>query len=98
MEGFELYKLLITEDNEHGEELATEIRWVSDDELLVWVPYIWFGEFIESITNILGHGIFDDGGFDGNIQKYGVCINLFKVVDGYGIDLKEIFPLKKYSN
>lgn len=35
MEGFELYKLLVTEDNEHEEVLAQELRWVSDDELLV---------------------------------------------------------------
>lgn len=97
MEGFELYKLLVTEDNEHEETLAQELRWVSDDELLVWVSYLWLREFMESIKNIFGNGMFDDGSFDGNFQEDGVCINLVKMIEGYGINLKEIFPPERYN-
>jgi len=98
MKELELYKLLVTEDNEHGTALAEEIRWVSDDELLVWVSYLWLREFMESMKSMFGYSMFDDGGFDGNFQESGVCIDLEKMIDGYGLDLKATFPPKKYKN
>lgn len=98
MREFELYKLLVTEDNEYETALVEEIRWISDDELLVWVSYLWIREFIESMKSIFGDYIFDDGGFNGNFQESGVCINLEKMLDGYGLDLKSIFPPNKYSD
>lgn len=98
MEGIKLYKLLATEDNEYEQALADEIRWVSDDELFVWVPYMWIEEFMESMKSMFGIGMFDDGGFDGNFQSDGVCIDLEKMIYGYGVDLKEVFPLDKYRD
>lgn len=98
MKEFELYKLLVTEDNEHETALAEEIRWISDDELLIWVSYLWIREFMESMKKMFGYGMFDDGGFDGNFQSDGVCIDLEKMIGGYDIDLKATFPPNKYSN
>lgn len=97
MRELELYKLLLTEDNQHETELAQEIRWVSDDELLVWVSYSWIKEFIESIEKMFGTTIFDDGGFNGNFQYDCVCFDLEKILGEYDIDLKSVFPLEKYN-
>ena len=91
MKGLKLYKLLVTEDNEYNRPIADEIRW-EGDKLLVWIPYLWLHEFIKSTRGMFGDSMFDEGGFDGNFQYDCVCIDLEKVLDGYGIDLKEIFP------
>lgn len=98
MKELELYKLLTTEDNEHETALAEEIRWVSDDELFVWISYLWIEEFMESMKELFGCSLFDDGGFDGNFQEYGVCIDLEKMTEGYNIDFESIFPRSKYSD
>ena len=96
MEKFELYKLLATEDNEYETALADEIRWQSDDSLLVWIPYLWIDDFMNELVKIFGTGIFDDGGFDGNFQDGCVCIDLEEAI-GFNTDLEEIFPKDKYS-
>lgn len=98
MESIELYKLLVTEDNEHKTALADELGWVSDNEFLVWVSYLWIGEFMESLKKIFGEGLFDDGGFNGNFQSSGVCLDLKEILCGYGIELKDIFPPDKYKH
>lgn len=98
LEGFELYKLLLTEDNEHETALAEEIRWVSGNKLLILVSYLWLNEFMTSMKEMFGCGIFDDGGFNGDFQEDGVCIDLEEMIGGYGVDLKELFPPKKYSD
>ncbi|WP_039233371.1 hypothetical protein [Clostridium novyi] len=98
MEELELYKLLVTEDNEHKTALADELGWISDDEFLVWVSYLWIKEFIESLKKIFGEGIFDDGIFNGNFQSDGICINLEEILEGYDIDLKKLFPVDKYKH
>lgn len=97
MNELKLYKLLVTDDNEYATPLVDEIRWVSEDELLIWVSYIWIKEFMDSLRAMFGYYIFDDGGFDGNFQENGICIDLIKVLDGYGIDFKSIFPPDKYK-
>ena len=96
MEKFELYNLLATEDNEYGTALASEIRWQSDDSLLVWISYLWIEEFMDELVKLFGTEIFDYGGFDGNFQNEYVCIDLKKVI-GFAVDLEEIFPKDKYS-
>lgn len=99
MEELELYKLLMTEDNEHETALAQEIRWAhtpEGDKLLVWINIIWIKEFIESLVKIFGNGIFDDGSFDGNFQEDCVCIDLEYAV-GNCVDLEKIFPKDKYK-
>lgn len=97
MEGFKLYKLLATEDNEYKRALADEIRWVSDDELLVWIPYLYIKEFIDELVEMFGIGMFDDGAFDGNFQHCCICIDLEKAIGG-DIDLENVFPKDKYKN
>ncbi|RXI57665.1 hypothetical protein DP125_13300 [Clostridium tetani] len=98
MEEIELYKLLATEDNEYGTVLADELGWVSDDEFLVWISYLWIKEFIESLKKMFGEGLFDDEAFDGNFQSDGVCLDLEKILGGYNIDLKKIFPMDRYKH
>lgn len=93
---FKLYKLLATEDNEYEIVLVDELGWVNN-EFLVWVSYLWIKEFIESLKEIFGDSLTDDGGFDGNFQSDGVCLNLEEILDGYNIDLKTIFPIEKYK-
>lgn len=98
MKEFEIYKLLVTEDNKYETALAEEIRWVSDDELLVWISYLWIEEFMESMKKLLGSCLFDDGGFNGNFQEDGVCIDLEKMTEGYNLDFEYAFPKNKYSD
>ena len=98
MRELELYKLVLTEDNDHKVALADKLRWVSEDELCVWVSYSWISEFIESIRNIFGEAIFDYGAFDGNFQFDGVCLSLQEILKGYDINLKKIFPIEKYQS
>lgn len=97
MKELELYKLLVTEDNEHGIALADEIRWVSEDELLIWVSYHNVKEFMDSLKSIFGYCLFDDGSFNGNFQENGVCIDLARALEGYDLELKDIFPSDKYN-
>ena len=97
MENLKLYKLLATEDNEYETALAEEIRWVSDEELLVWIPYLWIKEFIDEFTEMFGYEIFDDGSFDGIFQNGSICINLKESIGEY-IDLESIFPKDKYKD
>lgn len=97
MRDMELYKLLVTEDNEYETALAYELGWFSDNEFLVWISYLWIREFVESLKKLFGEGMFDDGAFDGNFQSNGVCLDLEKILGNYDIDLKLIFPQKKYK-
>ena len=98
MEELELYKLLTTEDNEYEAVLADDLVWVSNNEFLVWISYIYIKEFIESLKKIFGEGLFDDGAFDGNFQSDGVCLNLQEILEGYDVDLKKIFPIDRYKH
>lgn len=98
MRDIELYKLLVTDDNEHQTSLANELGWINDEEFLVWISYLWIREFMESIKTIFGEGMFDDGGFESNLQADGVCINLSDMLGSYDVDLKMIFPPKKYKH
>ena len=98
MEEIKLYKLLLTEDNEHETALADEIRWISKDKLLIWVPYLWINEFMTSIKEIFGEGMFDDGGFNGNFQRDCICIDLKEMLQDYNLNFESIFPVNEYSN
>ena len=97
MKSLELYKLLVTKDNEYETVLADEIRWISADELLVWIPYLWIKEFMDELVKMFGNSIFDDGSFDGNFQDGCICINLKRAI-GECIDLESIFPKDKYQD
>lgn len=99
MKELELYKLLLTTDNEYKNALAEEVRWEleeSDKQLLVWVSYLWVKEFMESLKEIFGVGVFDDYGFKGVFQHDGICLDLEEILEGYGLDLEEVFPIEKF--
>lgn len=91
-----LYKLLI-EKNNYGVNYVDEMGWVSDDEFCVWISYIWIYDFIKELKDIFGLGIFDDGGFDANMQDNCMCIDLCKAI-GYSIDIENVFPKDKYQH
>ena len=98
MKELELYKLLATEDNKYGVELADEIRWTNNkEELLIWVDYSYLDDFMKAIKELLGNGIFDDESFNGNFQEDSVCFNLKDIVWTYAMDLEKIFPKEIYS-
>lgn len=94
----ELYKLIITPDETDTDvSYVQEVGWVNEKEFCVWVSYIWLREFIERLKEIFGDGLFDDGGFDANMQDDCVCIDLCEAV-GYAVDIEEIFPKEKYRH
>ena len=92
----ELYKL-ITGKDESGFCYVDELGWINDTQFCVWVSNYFFKDFIDGLTEIFGYGLYDDGGFDGNIQSDCVCIDLCEVLGNYGIDFKEVFPIKNYT-
>ena len=85
-----LYKLV-------NSDIVTEKGWINDSEFCVWVNYIALDEFVEELKKLFGNGIFDDGGFNANMQEYGVCIDLCSVVTD-DIDMKEVFPVVEYQH
>lgn len=92
----ELYKLLVTEDNDHGCEIAQELGWVSDDEFFVWISYSWIMEFIESIEEIFGSELFVDGEVNAVFKGDSICFNLSEMLSEYDLELEKIFPKDKY--
>ena len=96
--GLELYKLVITPDEEDLDvSYVSEFGWVSDTEFLVWIDFIWFKEFMDRITEIFGYSIFDEANFNANIQSDSVCIDLQDVLYGY-VNVEEVFPKDKYKH
>ena len=96
-EKLEIYKLCCTSDNEDSECLVEELGWISDREFCVWVSWFCIRDFINGLQRIFGYSVFDDGGFDANMQVGGVCIDLCEAV-GHCIDLEEVFPKDKYKH
>lgn len=52
---------------------------------------------MEGLAEIFGNGIFDDGGFNANIQEDGICFDLEEAVGSY-LDLEEVFPKDKFRH
>lgn len=96
-EELELYKLCCTDDNECGSTIVDELGWINENQFCVWVPYLYLKEFTERLKKIFGNGIFDDGGFDANMQENGACIDLCEAV-GYSIDIETVFSKEKYQH
>lgn len=95
--GLDLYKLCCTNDNDYESDMVDELGWINDKEFCVWVPYLYLEEFMDTLTKIFGYGIFDDGGFDANMQSDCVCIDLCKALDAY-MDLEAVFPKDEYKH
>lgn len=95
----ELYKLIITPDEEYSDvSYVDEFGWVSDTEFFVWINLIWFKEFVKRLNDIFGYSLFDEGGIEARIGSNYVCINLEDFVNGYGINLETVFPKDKYKH
>lgn len=94
--GLELYKLIM-EGNSCGFPYVEEFGWISAGEFCVWVSYLWFNDFMNDLKGIFGNGMFDDGGFDANMQKDCVCINMCQAVGNY-LEIEEAFPKEKYQH
>lgn len=96
-ENLELYKLCRTDDNEYNSVLVEELGWVNDEEFCVWVPYLYLREFMEQLKKIFGSSIFDDGGFNANMQEEGACIDLSDAV-GCFANIEDVFSKEKYQH
>lgn len=90
-----LYDLLLAEDNKYEIAIADEVRW-EDEGLLVWIPYIWFEEFIEEVNEL-----FKNWGEECNttaiITGDCVCINLSKMLGCHvnEDELRKVFKEEK---
>lgn len=94
----ELYKLIIIPDEGDPDMCyVEELRWINDKQFCVWIDYLVLGEFICCLKDIFGLGIFDDGGFDANMQADCVCIDLCEVIGEY-VDIESVFPKDKYKH
>lgn len=98
--GLALYKLIMEGGDDCGFQYVEEFGWISTGEFCVWVSYLWLNDFMTDLKRIFGNYIFDDGGFDANMQQDGVCINLCEALGNYlGIDdIEEVFPKEKYQH
>jgi hypothetical protein len=88
----ELFKI-VTEDETYIEEFG----WVSDTQFFVWIRYYDLDDFMARMKDIFGYSLFDDGGFDANMQYNGVCIDLCEMLGDY-LDLEDVFPKGKYQH
>lgn len=94
----ELYKLIIRPDEIDPDICyVQELGWINDNEFCVWIDYLVLDEFICNLKNIFGYGIFDDGGFNGNMQSDCICIDLCEAIGSF-VDIEEVFPKDKYRH
>ena len=89
-EELELYKLVMS-------NRTHEFGWVSENDFIVWILFSMFEDFIYELKRIFGNEIFEDGGFQANIQEEFVCINLHEVINDY-VDLEYVFPKDEYRH
>lgn len=89
----ETFKLIADKEN----ILASEFGWVSDEEFLVWIPYYQLKDFMDKAIKIFGYELFDDGGFNANMQPDGVCVDICKMLCGY-LNVEDVFPKEEYQH
>lgn len=94
--GLELYKLIM-EGSNCGFPYVEEFGWISTGEFCAWVSYLCLNDFMTDLKNIFENGMFDDGGFDANMQEDCICIDLCEAVGDY-LDIEEVFPKDKYKH
>lgn len=92
----ELYKLIM-EGSSCGFPYVSEFGWINTDKFCVWVNYLWLNDFMNELKKVFGNGMFDDGGFNVNMQEYGVCIDLCEAIGGY-LDIEDVFPKDEYQH
>ena len=91
----ELYKLITEKEDECS--YVSEMGWVSDTEFCVWVYYHDLLDFMDKAEEIFGYEMFDDGGFNANMQSDCVCIDLCKMLESY-LNIEDVFPKEKYQH
>lgn len=92
-----LYKLFFTNKNDYNDCICDEIGWINEKEFCVWIPYCYLQYAIEELSKIFGICIFDDGGFNANIQDGQVCIDLCEAI-GNCIDIESVFPKEEFMH
>lgn len=78
-------------------DYVDEFGWASNDTLYVWVFYIFLKDFVDELTEILGNGVFDEGGINANMQNDCLCIDVDELLGSY-INVEEIFPKDKFQH
>lgn len=78
-------------------DYVEEFGWASNDNLYVWVYYIFLKDFVDELTEIVGNGLFDDGGINAIMQDNYLCIDVDELLGSY-IDVEELFPKDKYQH
>ena len=98
MRELELYKLLVI-PNEKDKDFSyiMEMGWVNSDEFCVWVAFDKLKSFVEELKTIFGAGLFDEGGFTGNIQEDCICFDLCAAV-GDLVNISKIFSKEEYKH
>lgn len=85
MTELELYKFIKKYDE-------TEINWVDDDSLFLWLSFSHLAEF----TELVGHEYFCEGGETVTLLADCICINLTDICECDGIEPTNI--LAKETN
>lgn len=88
----ELYKMITDDEN-----CIDELGWINDKQFCVWISYFRLDDFMDRAKSIFGYGMFDDGGFNANMQSDGVCIDLYEMLGDY-LDIENVFPKEKYQH
>ena len=95
----ELYKLIMQPDDD-GPDISwvDEFGWICGEEFCVWVNLLFFKDFMERFKEIFGSEVFDEGGIHAKIQEDCVCFALEDIMEGYGVELENVFPKDKYKH
>lgn len=95
----ELYKLIMQPDEDDPDiSWVDEFGWIGGEEFCVWVNLLFFKDFMERFKEIFGSEVLDEGGIHAKIQEDCVCFALEDIMEGYGVELENVFPKDKYKH
>lgn len=95
----ELYKLIMQPDEDDPDiSWVDEFGWICGEEFCVWVNLLFFKDFMERFKEIFGSEVLDEGGIHAKIQEDCVCFALEDIMEGYGVELENVFPKDKYKH
>lgn len=87
----ELYKLI------KNSGLISEFGWITNKSCCAWIDYSDLDDFMGKAIEIFGYGMFDERGFNANMQADGVCIDLCEMLGDY-LDIEVVFPREEYQH
>lgn len=94
--GLELYKLIVIPNEDHKDiSHVEEFGWINDEQFCVWVSYVRMNDFLKRLIEIFGNCLFDNGGFEANMQEDVICMDLSNLLEGY-VEIEELFPKDEY--